>query len=58
MDINTGLRPPSSHKVISNMSCLQGGVGGGKGPCGGRIARVGYNGDWVDSDQILKATML
>ena len=25
MDINAGLRSPNSHKVISDISCLQGG---------------------------------
>ena len=30
MDINACLRPPSSLKVISGISCLQGGLGGGR----------------------------
>ena len=32
MDINAWLRSPSSQKVISSISCLLGGIGGGKGP--------------------------
>ena len=30
MDINAWLRPPGSHKVISSISGLQGGVGRGR----------------------------
>ena len=33
MNINAGLRPPSIYKVISEISCLQGSVGGRKSPC-------------------------
>ena len=52
MDINGWLRSPSSYKVIGGISCLQGGIGSGKGPSGGRIARIGSNGDWVDFGRI------
>ena len=52
MDINAWLRPPSSHKVISGISSLQGGVRGGKGPRGGHIATTGSNMEWVDSGWI------
>ena len=44
MDINTGLRPPSSHKVISDISCLQGGVGVGRVPKEAKLQELGIMG--------------